>query len=184
MPPTQGPTQPATAPINVTLTGANEVPPVTTSATGNFRATPGSSSLAFTLTANGTALTAAHIHQGAAGTNGPVVAFLFGPNAAGVSSINNSGTITAANLVGPMAGKTWAEFMTELNAGRLYVNVHSVQNPGGEIRGQIPATPGAPRTGTSAATSDGLPLLMIIFLGAGGLLTLGTASAVALRRRQ
>ncbi len=59
-----------------------------------------------------------------------------------------SGTITAADLTGPMAGKTIADLITELRSGNSYVNVHTDDGagganrgagdfPDGEIRGQI-----------------------------------------------
>ena len=163
------------------------MPPVTNAvASGNFRATLSGSSLGFTLTASGAFMTQAHIHLGAAGTNGPVIAFLYGPNAAGTNAITQSGTITAANFIGPMAGKTWADFVTALNAGQLYVNIHSIANPGGEIRAQIPGSggaPGAPNTGnTIAATNDG-SMLLFAALGIAGFIMLSAGSAVALRRR-
>ena len=183
----QAPLQPETAPINITLRGSNEVPPVTTGvANGTFRATPGSSSLGFTLTASGAGMTAAHIHLGAAGTNGPVIAFLYGPNAAGTNAITQSGSITAANFVGPMAGKTWADFTAALNSGQLYVNIHSVANPGGEIRAQIPgsgAAPGAPKTGNTLAENGSGAMLLFAALGIAGLFMVSAGSAVALRRR-
>ena len=183
----QGPLQPETAPINITLRGSNEVPPVTTGvASGNFRATPGGSSLAFTLTVSGAGVTAGHIHLGAAGTNGPVIAFLFGPNAAGTNAITQSATITEANFVGPMAGKTWADFTAALNSGQLYVNVHSLGNPGGEIRAQIPgsgAAPGAPKTGNTVAENGSGAMLLFAAFGIAGLIMLSAGSAVALRRR-
>lgn len=178
------PTQPANAPINVPLRGAEEVPPVTTSATGVFLATASSTSLSYTLRATGTGLTMAHIHLGAKGTNGPVVAFLFGPNAAGVSSIDVSGVITEQNLIGPLAGKM-SDFQAALRNGQLYVNVHSLANPAGEIRGQIPGTPPtAPGTGNVAATDDAQPLLPLFVGGAIALLAaLAGAGWVVARRR-
>jgi hypothetical protein len=128
-----GATVPAT--YTASLTGAAEVPPVTTSATGSFSATVTGNTMQFQLMASGTDLTMAHIHLGAAGANGPIVAWLFGP-VAGVNSINESGTIAASDLVGPLAGD-FAGFLEALHTGQLYVNVHSVANPGGEVRGQI-----------------------------------------------
>ncbi|WP_430645896.1 CHRD domain-containing protein [Agromyces sp. GXS1127] len=93
---------------------------------------------------------AAHIHLAPAGVNGPVVAFLFGPAAPGggrTSGVIATGTITAANLVGPLAGASLSELVDLLDSGDAYVNVHTndggpVTNepgdiPGGEIRGQI-----------------------------------------------
>lgn len=187
VPPTSGPTQPANAPINITLTGAEEVPPVTTSATGSFRATPGTGNVcvSYTLAATGTGLTAAHIHTGARGTNGPVVAVLFGPNAAGVSSINRSASVSSADLVGPLAGKTCADLLKEMNAGTAYVNVHSMTNPGGEIRGQVPAAPAAPRTGNATEVGGGMNtgLMLALGLAAAGIAIASAGGFAASRKR-
>jgi hypothetical protein len=68
---------------------------------------------------------AAHIHVGQRGKPGPVVVPLCGPCRSGASG---SATVGAAVL-------------TALEAGRGYVNVHTRLNPGGEVRGQIPAVP-------------------------------------------
>ncbi len=95
--------------------------------------------------------TQAHIHMGAMGTEGPVVAWLF-PSAKAAqdsSSLNTTnmpgnftgllarGNISASDLVGPMQGKNLTDLKTAIMAGQLYVNVHTTQNPNGEIRGQI-----------------------------------------------
>lgn len=94
---------------------------------------------------------AAHIHSGPAGVNGPVVAFLYGavaPGAGRTSGVLSQGTITAANLTGPLTGGTVADLNDLLESGNAYVNVHTddgvgVANtgpgdfPGGEVRGQI-----------------------------------------------
>ena len=174
VPPTAGPSQPANAPINLTLQGAQENPPVTSPGTGNFRATAGTANLAYTLTASGTStgITMAHIHSGARGVNGPVVADLIVPNAQGVGSINQSGNITVADLKGPMAGDM-AAFMAALRAGTLYVNVHTLSNPSGEIRAQFATPPAPPATGTgtleTSSNNQGLMYLAAALAGAGAL---------------
>jgi hypothetical protein len=84
---------------------------------------------------------AAHIHLGSRDVAGPVVAFLCGgggkpacPKIAG----SISGVITAADLVGPLAGQPLSALAKELRNDNAYANVHSVpQFPGGEIRGHI-----------------------------------------------
>ena len=173
-----------TGPISVRLSGANEVPAVTTTGNGSFVATPGTGSLAFQLQAFSVGLTASHIHLGAAGTNGPVVAFLFGPNAVGQIGIDVTGTITEANLVGPLAGK-YADFAKALAAGNLYVNVHSLAYPGGEIRVQIPGAtaPAPPKTGSGTSSnsfSTNNPMLMAAVLFSIAVLA-GTAGKFALK---
>ena len=94
---------------------------------------------------------ASHIHVGAAGTNGPVVVFLYGNAPPGGGRVNGrlaSGTITAANLVGPMLGASLQDLVAAMAAGNTYVNVHTNDGvaptntgpgdfPGGEVRGQL-----------------------------------------------
>lgn len=185
IPPTQVPTQPSNAPIQITLQGSQEVPPVTTSGTGTFRATATTNTLAYTLSASGLSsnVTAAHIHSGARGTNGPIVVNIITATT-GTNSASRSAVVTQADLVGPMAGNMTA-FMDALRAGTLYVNVHTVTNPGGEVRGQFPAPPGPPATGTNAVETNSFN--SGIFLAAGALAGVG-AAALALgvfgRRRQ
>lgn len=140
----------------ITLSGAEENPPVTANATGSFNAVLTDGKLEFDLSAVGPSLTQAHIHQGAKGSNGPVVAFLFGPVDPGVGALHPTGTITVANLVGPLKDN-WKGFTDALAKGELYVNVHSTANPGGVVRAQIPATtlaPLPPATGDSMTTKS------------------------------
>ena len=99
----------------------------------------------------------AHIHMGPAGANGPIVVWLFpsttpgapGPLGAGrMDGVLAEGTITAANLVGPLAGKQFSDLVAAIEAGNAYVNVHTNDGvaptntgpgdfQGGEIRGQL-----------------------------------------------
>jgi hypothetical protein len=124
------------------LSGAEQVPPVATDASGHaiFEVNPGGTSLTYWLIVNGlTNVTAAHIHLGARGTNGPVVAFLYGgPTIPGrFVGLLAHGTITAANLVGPLKGHPLSDLLAAMAAGNTYVNVHTTAEPGGAIRGQI-----------------------------------------------
>lgn len=128
------------------LTGAEEVPAVATQATGQavFQLSSDGSALHYRLiVANIQDVTQAHIHLAPAGTNGGVVAFLYppGPPAQLIpgrsSGVLQTGTITAANLIGPLAGMTLADLLDAIRAGDTYVNVHTSANPGGEVRGQI-----------------------------------------------
>ena len=161
----------------ITLTGAEENPPVTANATGSFNATLTDGKLEFDLSAVGPDLTQAHIHQGAKGTNGPVVAFLFGPADPAVDALHPTGTITVANLVGPLKDN-WKGFTDAMAKGELYVNVHSTANPGGVVRAQIPATtlaPLPPNTGeTATVASSGFNFMQV-----GGILLLVAAGGVS-----
>jgi len=94
---------------------------------------------------------AAHIHLGAPGQNGPVVAFLAGPFAPGGGPLIGQlarGTLSEHDLTGPLAGRPLSELVAALKAGEAYVNVHTNDGvapansgPGdfqdGEIRGQL-----------------------------------------------
>ena len=110
--------------LMVRLTGDMEVPPVKTVASGAGTITINADmSVAGGVTTTGLAATMAHIHHGAAGTNGPVVI-----------PLSKSGD--SAWVVPPGAKLTAAQY-SAYKAGELYVNVHSDQFKGGEIRGQI-----------------------------------------------
>jgi CHRD domain len=139
---------------SVHLNGDTEVPANASRAAGQavFQLSPDGTSLDYRLiVANLDNPVAAHIHIGPAGVNGPVVAFLFGPAPAGGGTANGvlaEGTITAANLVGPLAGQPFSVLIDALNSGNAYVNVHTNDGvppagtgpgdlPGGEIRGDF-----------------------------------------------
>jgi hypothetical protein len=108
----------------LTLTGANEVPPVTTSATGTATVTINPDrSVAVKVNVSGMTATASHIHEGAPGTNGPVIV-----------PFTNTGDNTFASSEG--AKLTESQYAS-YKAGNLYVNVHSAAHPIGEIRAPI-----------------------------------------------
>lgn len=124
------------------LAGGNEVPAVDSAGTGVavFQLSADGSELGYRLNvANLDGVTQSHIHVGAPGANGPVVAFLFGFDSDGASPNGRlaEGTITSADLIGPLAGATIADLADVLRSGGAYVNVHTFDNPPGEIRGQI-----------------------------------------------
>lgn len=141
--------------FSAVLTGENEVPPVDTQATGRIKliANPQQSALDYQISLsdmNGV-VNGAHIHKGSIGTNGPVVATLnvggaFAGAAASSSgsgggshmtSTSIGGTITSADLKGPLAGKQVSNLISLIEDGKAYVNVHTHQNLNGEIRGQL-----------------------------------------------
>jgi hypothetical protein len=128
------------------LRGRDEVPPVDTLAQGQaiFHLSDDGSELHYKLIAtNIVDILQAHIHVGMPGENGPVVLFLY-PDAPPAMLIPGrhtgvlaEGTATAADLRGPLTGATLADLVAAIEAGDAYVNVHTVQNPGGEIRGPV-----------------------------------------------
>jgi hypothetical protein len=106
------------------LDGDQEVPPVTTSATGTAMVVvnPGTLSLSGSLSTTGIVASAAHIHAGAPGANGgPMVTLTLGSNSASVPNVT---TLTSSQY-------------EQMRTGKTYFNVHSATHTGGEIRGQI-----------------------------------------------
>ena len=120
------------------LSGQEEVPPVQTQATGIAEFTlMGMESVNYTVNAsNIQGVTAGHIHLGKPGENGPVVITLFKYDTP-MDQVSETGSFTAADQEGPMAGQPFQELGTDALNGDLYVNIHTEQNPNGEIRGQI-----------------------------------------------
>jgi hypothetical protein len=110
--------------VKVTLTGAEEVPAVTTEAKGE-----GTITIAKDMSVTGSVKTtgiegiAAHIHLAEPGKNGPPVITLT-KAADGIWST-------------PEGAKLTEEQYKAFKAGNLYVNVHSAAHKGGEIRGQL-----------------------------------------------
>ena len=109
--------------VKAHLTGAEEVPPVSTSAMGDAKFTVGKDgSVKGSVTTTGVQGTAAHIHQGAKGQNGGVI----------VPLTKSGDTYTA-----PEGAKLTEAQLSAFKAGNTYVNVHSAANKGGEIRAQL-----------------------------------------------
>ena len=98
----------------------------------------------------------ARIHMAPAGSNGPIVMWLYpstatvpGPFGQGrIDGVIAEGTFTAANLVGPLRGHPLSDLLAAIQAGNAYVNAHTNDGvaptntgpgdfPGGEIRGQL-----------------------------------------------
>ncbi len=110
--------------VKVTLSGDQEVPAVKTSASGGGTiAINADKTVSGSVTTTGVAGTMAHIHQAAAGKNGPVIVPL-------TKSGDNTWSV-------PAGGKLTDAQYDAYRAGDLYVNVHSAENKGGEIRGQL-----------------------------------------------
>ena len=110
--------------ISVSLSGAQEVPAVTTAASGSGTITIASDqSVRGSITTMGVEATMAHIHMAAPGQNGPVIVPM---------------TKTADNVWSIPAGAKLTEAQYQsFKDGNLYINVHSASHKGGEIRGQL-----------------------------------------------
>ncbi len=132
------------------MVGANEVPAngSTAAAKASFEMEHGVIAYKIRMTAPITGAFMAHIHNGPAGANGPIVVWLLGDPALGATNptLNFAkgvtvarGTITAAQLTGPLKGKTLDDLLVLLNTGNAYVNMHTRLHPGGEIRAQVVA---------------------------------------------
>lgn len=110
--------------VKVTLTGAEEVPAVTTKAMGEATLAVGKDmSVSGTVKTTGIEGVAAHIHQAEAGKNGPPV----------ITLIKGEGGAWTT----PPGAKLTEEQYKAFKAGNLYINVHSAAHKSGEIRGQL-----------------------------------------------
>jgi hypothetical protein len=110
--------------VRVTLSGSQEIPPATTSATGTGMLTvKPDKSVTGSVTIAGMVVTVAHIHEAPAGANGPIVVPL---------------VKTADNVWSLPPGARFSDAQYEsYKAGHLYFNIHSEAYKSGEIRGQI-----------------------------------------------
>ena len=136
------------------LSGANEPTPVTTAAFGVavLALNPVTKQIDGFIKTSGIVGTLAHIHEGAAGVNGPVAVPL-------------TETAPGSGIWAVPAGSTLTDAQIALfNAGELYYNVHSAANPGGEIRGQIVATTLTVRT----SELNGTQVVPSVVTGANG----------------
>ena len=110
--------------LKLHLTGAEETPPVTTSASGTGTITVAADkSVTGTVKTVGIEGTVAHIHVGAPGQSGPPIITL------------NKGADGSWSV--PTGSKLTDDQYASFKAGNLYVNVHSAEHKAGEIRGQL-----------------------------------------------
>jgi mono/diheme cytochrome c family protein len=163
------------------LSGANEVPAVTTTAsgTGVLALNPTTNQVSGFVKTSGITGIAAHVHEGAAGVNGGVIVPMAETSAGSGLWVVPAGSVLSAGQV------------VSFNAGNLYFNVHSAANGGGEIRSQIvPATikignatlSGAnevPAVTTAASGTGIMALNSVTQLVAGNVQTTGIVGTVA-----
>jgi CHRD domain len=138
--------------LRATLKGFNETPANSTPAAGTFRATISEDqmSIFFELSYSGLVADSlfAHIHLGQKNVAGGVMIFFcdnsdpsHSPRSCPAREGTVTGTVTAADVIGPagqgIAPGEFSEVLEAIRSGVTYVNVHSVQFPAGEIRGQV-----------------------------------------------
>jgi hypothetical protein len=140
--------------VSTRLVSYQEVPSVSSPATGRFRATidEKAGTISYELSYSGLTgdIRQAHIHFGQHSVNGGISVFLCqtatNTDPTGLApQCPQSGTVTgllqAANLIGPggqgIAAGEFAELIAAIRGGVAYVNVHSSTFTGGEIRGQL-----------------------------------------------
>lgn len=133
--------------FEATLSGFQEVPAISTTGKGEFRAQldEAGATLTYELEYSGLegTATAAHVHLGQRGVNGGVSFFLCGGGGKPACPAQGTvtGTVTAADIVGPAAQGIdpgdGAEIIAAMRSEVTYANVHTNKHPGGEIRGQI-----------------------------------------------
>lgn len=146
--------------ISFPLTGDNEIPPVVSTASGTATFQIGDGIMGFQLNiSNPDGLGIAdepgiHIHCAPSDANGPVGAFLVFPDVDGITDTELlfSGVLTDIDVIPTDCGSTLNELAGALSATEAYVNVHSTENPSGEIRGQYE---NEPDPGTSGASLIG-----------------------------
>jgi len=144
--------------LHAHLRGFQEVPVVSTVATGEFRGVinPSNTAITFEFSYSGLqgTVTQAHIHVGQRSVNGGIVIWFCqtdtNPGPAGTPTCTDgsghfTGTITSANIVAitganasqQIGAGDFDKVLEAIRAGKAYANVHSNLSPGGEIRGQI-----------------------------------------------
>ena len=126
------------------MTGQQEVPPIDTQAVGEailVQDLPLNKTMHYFVNVTGIqGVTQGHIHSAPEGENGPIVVTLFSFDSPQNEALQNS-NFTASKLEGPMQGKPMSDLIAAMNNGSTYINVHTEQNPEGEIRGQLVTTP-------------------------------------------
>lgn len=117
------PTTAVAADLQLTLSGDQEAPPVKSAGSGRGTITiTADHAVSGSVTTTGIAGTMAHIHEAAAGQNGPVV----------IPLTQNGDTYTV-----PAGAKLTDAQYASFRAGNLYVNVHTAAHPSGELRAQL-----------------------------------------------
>ena len=123
--------------IRVALSGANEVPPNTSTAAGKASFwIHADRTLNGVLETSGIAATAANLYLGDARLIGPLVLELVSTGTDGTVAMDNA-PVSGAGWIIPRSARFSEEHYQAYMAGEIYLNVHSARYPDGEIRGQL-----------------------------------------------
>jgi hypothetical protein len=140
--------------ISARMVGLGEVPPNSSKGTADFRGTISADGTTITYTLKWSGLTTlplfSHIHFGPTKVIGGVMVFLCGgggkPACTQATSGMATGTITAADIVGPAAqgippapNGSFADVIRAIRTHNAYANLHTTMFPGGEVRGPVEA---------------------------------------------
>jgi len=136
------PGAPAAVTYTADLGGGNEIPPVSTAASGTLTLTVAAdgASVGYVLEVNSIiSLTVARLHEGEVGATGATIFTIYGgPTKSGLyTGTIAKGSFTAADLVGPLKGKTIDDLVGLIEAKSVYLNVGTEAHSDGEIRGQL-----------------------------------------------
>jgi hypothetical protein len=154
-----------------TLSGANEVPPTGSAGTGTATVTLNGNLLSVNEIFSGLTApaSAAHIHCcGPIGVNEPVALPFPGFNNATSGTYNQTFDLTMASTYtsafvtasGGTAAGAEAALIAGLNGGQAYANIHNSVFPGGEVRGQLAATPEPASAGLLLLGLTSLPVIV------------------------
>jgi hypothetical protein len=136
------------------MVALGEVPPNSSKASADFSGTISSDGSTITYTLKWSGLTTlplfSHIHFGPTKVNGGVMVYLCGGGGKAActqaTSGMASGTITAADIVGPAAqgippapNGSFADVIRAIRTHNAYANLHTTMFPGGEVRGAVEA---------------------------------------------
>jgi hypothetical protein len=150
VPPVTNADSSASGTVTVTLT-------ITTDATGTINAATARFDVSVSgFPASTTMLIFAHVHQGAAGVNGPV---LIDSGLSAVSPVTLTGGAATFTRTGLTVSTTTAAGIISNPAG-FYFNVHTPLNPGGAIRGQLTATTSSMAPAVNGASIEGKNLIV------------------------
>lgn len=120
------------------LSGAEQVPPADTQARGNAVVKVRGEGMSYTLiTAGLRDVVASHIHCGAVGVNGPIGVTLFAGPPTTLNGILAQGPILMPDSGNACGWTDLFDVIAAIESGDTYVNVHTLSNLPGEIRGQL-----------------------------------------------